>query len=384
MDYEEPEQVEEEKVEATAPYIFGASPKNGAQNLICNAFISARMDLLDSYQGVDAKSVSKESIRLYPANNPEDPVEIYITVNNGLKNILLEPKEVLDINTEYIFEINSKLVDLEGIPFETYKSRFKTGTVKLPKYISKNKPKIKVIPARKRIKLNPLPEGYLIKKPKPQEEKPKVETVPVVAEKEAEKENVLTKQITKKEKRDAAVAAKLAAYNAAREQKDPEQKVAESKPTSQIVSEEKFPESTADQSLDQKEAEVAAQADVLTKAAPAKEEKQAKEQMDAKEEPVIVAEEKEELKPLVANISYPVKVIRKDAPLSVQFTMPEHIEIRYLIKNAAGEIVKKGVGKISKGETKKTIPTKNLPPGKYKIAIKAGDLVRNHSFSILK
>ena len=97
----------EKIVEKKVPRIRGASPENGAQNLIRNAFVSARMELLDNYQGVDAKSVSAESIRLYPASNPEEPVEVYITINNGLKNILLEPLKVLKPNTEYIFEINS-------------------------------------------------------------------------------------------------------------------------------------------------------------------------------------------------------------------------------------------------------------------------------------
>lgn len=382
MDYEEPEQIEEVKAAPTAPYIFGASPKNGAQNLICNAFISARMDLLDNYQGVDAKSVSEESIRLYPANNPEAAVDIYITVNNGLKNILLEPREVLETNTEYIFEINSKLVDLEGVPFKTYKSRFKTGTVKLPKYISKNKPKIKVIPARKRIKLNPLPEGYLIKKPKPKEEEKEVEAAPVVAEKEESKEVVPAKPMTKKEKRDAAVAAKLAAYNAARNKKENEQEVVGAKPVSEAMAKGEDMGKAAELASNQEDKQISPKLEVEKKEELSDEQE---ENIDTNGEKEIAAvEEKEETKILIADISYPVKSIRKDAPLSVNFSMPEEIEIRYLIKNAAGEIVKKGIGKISRGETKKTIPTKNLPPGKYKIAIKAGDLVKNHSFSILK
>lgn len=393
MDYEEEEEVVEEIVEKKVPRIRGASPENGAQNLIRNAFVSARMELLDNYQGVDAKSVSAESIRLYPANNPEEPVEVYITINNGLKNILLEPLKVLKPNTEYIFEINAKLVDLEGIPFKPYKSRFKTGTIKLPKHISKNKPKIRVIPAKKRIKLNPLPEGYLLKKKKPAEATPKPVAEPVVAENEAAKEEAKAKPaqpMTKKEKRDAAVAAKLAAYNAAREAKEAEKK--EVKPVPVAVaespakkSENKAAEAKTEEQITEK-VEEQQTAKVETEKAPIVQAPKP----EAKEEKAEAAPKKEEAaplkehKPLVANIEYPAKVVRLNMPLAVTFTMPEQIEIRYMIKNAKGDIVKKGVGKVDAGSSKKTIPTKNLPPGKYKIAIKAGSLIENHIFMIKK
>jgi len=393
MDYEEEEEVVEEIVEKKEPRIRGASPENGAQNLIRNAFVSARMELLDNYQGVDAKSVSAESIRLYPASNPEEQVDVYITINNGLKNILLEPLKVLKPNTEYIFEINSKLVDLEGIPFKPYKSRFKTGTVKLPKHISKNKPKIRVIPARKRIKLNPLPEGYLLKKKKPADAKPKPVAEPLVAENEVDKEEKKaepSKPMTKKEKRDAAVAAKLAAYNAAREAKDTEKK--EAKPVPVAVAEapakessNKVAEAKAEEQLTEKvEEQQTTKAE--TKEAPIAQAPKP----EPKEEKVEAVPKKEEAapvkehKPLVANIEYPAKVVRRDMPLAVSFTMPEQIEIRYMIKNSKGDIVKKGVGKVDAGTSKKTIPTKNLPPGKYKIAIKAGGLIENHIFMIKK
>lgn len=394
MDYEEPEEVVEEIEAKKVPRIRGASPENGAQNLIRNALVSARMELLDNYQGVDAKSVSAESIRLYPASNPEEQVDVYITINNGLKNILLEPLKVLKPNTEYIFEINSKLVDLEGIPFKPYKSRFKTGTIKLPKHISKNKPKIRVIPAKKRIKLNPLPEGYLLKKKKPAETKPKPVAEPLLAENEGaeeEKKAEAAKPITKKEKRDAAVAAKLAAYNAAREAKKGEKKEAE--PVAVAVAE------TASSKSTNKVAEAKTEDKAVAKAT---EQQVAKTETvkaptvqdttpEKKEEKLEIAEAKKEEaapvkkhKPLVANIEYPAKAVRLNMPLAVNFTMPEQIEIRYMIKNGKGDIVKKGVGKVAAGTSKKTIPTKNLPPGKYKIAIKAGDLIQNHIFTIRK
>lgn len=390
MDYEEQDEVVEEIEELKVPRIRGASPENGAQNLIRNAFVSARMELLDNYQGVDAKSVSAESIRLYPASNPEEQVDVYITINNGLKNILLEPLKVLKPNTEYIFEINSKLVDLEGIPFKPYKSRFKTGTVKLPKHISKNKPKIRVIPARKRIKLNPLPEGYLLKKKKPEEAKPKPVAESVLADNEVAKEEKKaepSKPMTKKEKRDAAVAAKLAAYNAAREAK--ETKSEEAKPVPIAVAEPSATEGSkkvveakeAEQISTKVEAQMAAKKGAektLVVQVPTPENKEETEASKEASAPV------EEHKPLVANIEYPSKVVRRDMPLAVTFTMPEQIEIRYMIKNGKGDIVKKGVGKIDAGISKKTIPTKNLPPGKYKIAIKAGSLIENHIFTIRK
>lgn len=376
VDYEEPDPpIIEEKV-PIAPSIRGASPENGADNLIRNAFVSARMDLLDKYQGVDAKSVSANSIKLYPAKEPENPVEVFITVNNGLKNILLEPEEVLEPNTEYVFEINSQLRDLEGIPFENYKSSFKTGTVELPKHIDKNKPRIKVIAAKKRIKLNALPEGYLLKKKKPKEE-PK--PVPVIAEKEEvkpEDDPNLTPQQRKKAKLEAAIAAKLAKYNAEKEGKAPtpvpvKAEAQKEKPAPVVAMNEKKPAQVVETENEKPVSELEKEV---------KKEPELSKKIEADEE---VAEKKEVL-PTIAKIDYPVNVVQREKPLKVTFSMPEKVEIRYMIKNASGEIVKKGKGLVEAGILDKTIPTKNLEPGKYKIAIKAGSLVQNHTFTILR
>lgn len=377
--YDEPEPPEIVAKIPTAPSIRGASPEDGSNNLIRNAFVSARMELLDRYQGVDAKSVSENSIRLYPAKEPNKPVKAFITINNGLKNIVLEPEKVLEPETEYVFEINSQLLDLEGIPFENYKSTFKTGTIELPKHIDKNKPRIKVINAKKRIKLNALPEGYLLKKKKKQAEE---KAVPVIAEEKVEKEEKqseknLTPQQIKKAKLEAAIAAKLAKYNAEKDKPVPLPEKSEQKETtSEVLAkvEVKKPQKEiATEEMNKEEA---------NKEIVAKEPEVKKPEME-KPAAVIAEEVKEEL-PKVASINYEVQVVRRNKPLPVSFSMPKTVQIRYMIKNESGEIVKKGTGTVEAGSKEKRIPTKDLEPGKYKIAIKAGNLIRNHAFIILK
>ena len=156
--------------------------------------------------------------------------------------------------------------------------------------------------------------------------------------------------------------------------------LSESKKSSNKVAEAKAEEQTT-KKVEEQQTKKAETKEAPIAQAPKPEPKEEKVEAVPKQEEAAPVKEH---KPLVANIEYPAKVVRRNMPLAVTFTMPEQIEIRYMIKNGKGDIVKKGVGKVDAGTSKKTIPTKNLPPGKYKIAIKAGSLIENHIFMIKK
>ncbi|MEM6263368.1 MAG: Ig-like domain-containing protein [Bacteroidota bacterium] len=110
---------------AQGPAVTNSFPMDGSSELIRNAFVSVQLDLPN--EGLDYKTVNDESVKLYPQHRPGSPVEAFVSASNELKNITLEPKEILEPATTYTFEITPAVKDREGTAIEPFRLQFSTG-----------------------------------------------------------------------------------------------------------------------------------------------------------------------------------------------------------------------------------------------------------------
>ena len=307
---------------AQQPYVRGSMPRNGSENFIRNAFISARFELPEKGIGVDEETVDTSSVRLYPTQQPDQYVDAFIAINSFLRNITLEPKNLLESNTSYTFEITDRLKDQNGNAFKPYKASFTTNDLSLPKHMTTDKPDFLVI-------------GPKVNKP--------VATRPLfVAEAET---------------------APMGINNAApiktplipsRRVPDPEKN-----PT---------PKDTAVVSPELARTEASAPAPKTEVEA----------ESEAKES------EKIDVESLTPVISFRTETISLNGKVPVGFTFPQEEEVKYIVKDSTGKIVKRGSGKISAGIQTKLISMKDLEPGRYKMSVKVGKLLEDHIFTIQK
>ncbi len=118
---------------AQQPYVVGSFPRNGDSKLLRNLFISIKIALPADGQEIDMETLNSDNIRLYPSGSPFTQIDCWIHGSSEIKNISLQPKEILSPNTTYIFEITQGLQDNNGLPFKPFRSTFRTGAVGLDK-----------------------------------------------------------------------------------------------------------------------------------------------------------------------------------------------------------------------------------------------------------
>ena len=106
--------------------VVGTRPVNGARNFLPNGFIAADVHLPNKGKGVDAKTISAETVKLYRVN---DRVAVPAVVNTSGAGdaIVLQPSMTLEPQTEYTFEVTSGLKDLAGTSFAPYRTSFTTA-----------------------------------------------------------------------------------------------------------------------------------------------------------------------------------------------------------------------------------------------------------------
>ena len=296
-------------LQAQQPYVRGSSPRNGTENFIRNAFISARIELPVKKVGVDEKSVDTSSVRLYPTNQPQQLVEAYITINSYLKNITLEPKALLEPNTSYTFEVTDKLKDQEGNAFQPYSATFITNEISLTKHITTDRPEALVI-------------GPKVAAPVP--------TRPIYV---------------------AQAEAKAAPQAPIKTPLIPSRRIEE-------ADNHEMPKDTTSQASPQL----------------------------ARTEVTVKPEKKEisNIESLSPAISFRTDIVSMNGKIPVGFSFPKNEDVKYIIKDKAGKIVKRGSGKISAGIQTKLISVKDLQVGRYQIAVRVGDLLESHIFTIQK
>ncbi|MEO1450065.1 MAG: Ig-like domain-containing protein [Bacteroidota bacterium] len=304
--------------QAQSGRIVGSMPRDGAQNLICTAFISAGYRLPDSTE-LDIYTLNDTSVRLYALSEPDSLLPAFVSANEAFQTITLEPHVQLDPNTTYIFEVTDSVKDASGTSFKPYRIEFKTGTTQMPKYISMNR--------------KPLPPKP---KPGPKFEAPKGYAALASARRVWLSPAEIAAAKAAQEAREAE-AAKLAA----------EAPVPKSDPVDEKAS-------TTDMAREADDSKAAA-AEIPPPA------------------PVM---------PAALAIRVLKTAIEKGQSLPYEIDAPEAIQVQYLIKAQGGTVVKRGAGAMEPGFHERALALGELDAGRYRLSFKIGEEVKHHVFSI--
>src|SRR5688572_1356082 len=108
---------------AKRPTVAATRPGPFDGSVPLDAFVAADVELPNSGYVVDAKTISSDTVKLF---RTADRHEIPATVNTsgGGDAIVLRPRDPLEPNTQYTFEVNSGVRDTAGAAFQYFASKF--------------------------------------------------------------------------------------------------------------------------------------------------------------------------------------------------------------------------------------------------------------------
>src|SRR5688500_2768763 len=101
-------------------------PGNGEGGVLPNAFIAADVHLPHTGHGIDAASLTPQSVQLYRTHD-RAPVAAVVNTSGAGDAIVLQPIGPLQSGTSYTFEVTPRLRDTSGAAFQPFKSTFTTA-----------------------------------------------------------------------------------------------------------------------------------------------------------------------------------------------------------------------------------------------------------------
>lgn len=111
---------------STTPVINGMTPAPGSLGVFLDRVIVA--DVTTPNGGINAATLTAETVKIYPSDDPLSSVELVLNTSGGGDIIVARPAELLEPNTNYTFEVTSGLTDFIGVGFEPYLATFRTGS----------------------------------------------------------------------------------------------------------------------------------------------------------------------------------------------------------------------------------------------------------------
>jgi glucose/arabinose dehydrogenase len=103
-------------------------PGDGDTNVLLNEFIGADVSLPRFRSGVDPKTLSSDTVKLYRSSDGK-AVEAHVNTSGAGDAIVLQPRELLEPGTQYTFEVTPGVMDTLGTKFDPYKMSFTTSTI---------------------------------------------------------------------------------------------------------------------------------------------------------------------------------------------------------------------------------------------------------------
>jgi glucose/arabinose dehydrogenase len=108
------------------PWVRTTRPAATEGNVDPATFIAADVVLPNTGHGVDQRTLSDRTVRLYRTDT-HTPVEALRNTTGGGDAIVLQPVEALEPATSYTFEVTPDVRDTGGVSFRPYKTTFTTG-----------------------------------------------------------------------------------------------------------------------------------------------------------------------------------------------------------------------------------------------------------------
>ncbi|MEM7371695.1 MAG: Ig-like domain-containing protein [Bacteroidota bacterium] len=357
--------------EEVSPRIVGSMPRDGAEGIIRNAFIAVGLDVGKDGLGLDIETVNEENIKLYPQHDPTSLIKSFVASSQIPLNITVEPLHVLAPNTTYVFEISDSLKDMAGRNFPAFRITFTTSEISQPKFISMKRSKPKRLKGfRPKDDPNILPAGpKLYAEPKEQ----------AIAHTESPTEATPHSPESNTPLAESKPSAKQPIHEAQQDQisketNPPAVAQAASPPKPEMMPTQTNAEQKEAISMDSPQAKPVGKPDETTD----------ENKPIANTESVANTEIVKESKPKAESIDFPKSRVKSGTKLPIAFLMHQKRGIKYMIKNPAGKIVKRGTSTLKAGHSGKGIDVSTLPPGRYRISVKVEEKIVHHTFVILK
>lgn len=117
------------QAEAARPSVTGTRPAAGDNAVLPNAFVSCDVNLPTPGAGIDVKTMSPKSVRLYKAGATDQPIDARLNSSGAGDAIVLQPTALLEPGAKYIFEVTDELKDTAGGAFKPFRMMFTTAAV---------------------------------------------------------------------------------------------------------------------------------------------------------------------------------------------------------------------------------------------------------------
>ncbi|WBL41251.1 PKD domain-containing protein [Algoriphagus halophytocola] len=118
-------EISSEDIGSGTPSVLGVTPEDGATNVSVNPTISANNLFLPNGGNLDNSTITSSTVTL-TKQGAASPIVADLNGTGGGDAINLVPRQPLEANTTYIFEING-VKDVTGVSLEPFTSSFTTG-----------------------------------------------------------------------------------------------------------------------------------------------------------------------------------------------------------------------------------------------------------------
>jgi glucose/arabinose dehydrogenase len=111
---------------AKRPTVTATRPGSYDGSVPLDSFVAADLELPNGGRVVDGKTVSLNTVKLFRTADRRE-VAAVVNTSGGGDAIVLRPRDPLEPNTQYTFEINSGVRDTAGASFQYFASKFTTA-----------------------------------------------------------------------------------------------------------------------------------------------------------------------------------------------------------------------------------------------------------------
>lgn len=117
------------QAEQSRPGVSFTRPAGSDTGVLPNAFVSCDVTLPTAGAGIDASTMTADAVRLFKVGDLSNPIPARLNTSGAGDAIVLQPIDLLEPDTGYVFEVTDKLKDTAGAAFRPFRMTFKTAKV---------------------------------------------------------------------------------------------------------------------------------------------------------------------------------------------------------------------------------------------------------------
>lgn len=117
---------------AQAPHVATTFPQDGSRGITCYTPIRITLNFPSEAETLDPVTLNSRNVKLYPVDQPTAEVRLDLTYEASQRLLLVTPRSVMQGRTQYVLNITRGLIDSRGFAFLPFQLRFETGVCDAP------------------------------------------------------------------------------------------------------------------------------------------------------------------------------------------------------------------------------------------------------------